>query len=165
MAKIHKRPSVVLPLFDKLLQGDNIETDINTDQAVRVARESVRRDLEILLNTRPRYQSTPDGLNELQSSLIAYGLPNIQTEPMASDEQRERFRQRLESIIGRFEPRLQDLEVEIVEYDDQSHDRTLRFRIRATLDIASTFETVVYDTFVDLASGSLLFNDRGLGQR
>lgn len=157
MAKELKHGAVVLPLFDKLLQGDNIETDINPEQAIRVARESVRRDLEILLNTRPRYLAAPSGLDELKSSLVAFGLPNLQTEQMATADQQEKFRRRLEAILRRFEPRLRELTVEIINAEENAGDRTLRFRVYATLEIAAATENVVYDTFVDPVSGAVAF--------
>ena len=157
MAKTPTRTPVVLPLFDRLLQGDNIETDINADRAIRVVRESVRRDLEILLNTRPRYLSAPEGLDELESSLVSYGLPDLQIQQMASVSQQEQFRRRLEAVIRRFEPRLRELAVEIVKREEDNRDRTLRFRIHAVLDVAATSEIVVYDTFIDPVSGAISF--------
>ena len=157
MAKTPSKEPVALPLFDRLLQGDNIETDINVDRAIRVLRESIRRDLETLFNTRPRYLALPEGLNELQSSLVAFGLPDLQIQQMASATQQEVFRRRLEAVVRRFEPRLRELSVEIVKGDEQARDRTLRFRINAVLDVASTSEIVIYDTVVDPVSGALSF--------
>lgn len=157
MAKTPSRDPVALPLFDRLLQGDNIETDINFDRAMRVVRESIRRDLEILLNTRPRYLALPEGLDELQSSLIAFGLPDLQIQQMASDTHQEQFRRQLEAVIRRFEPRLRELTVEIIKANEETRDRTLRFRINAILDVASTSEMVIYDTVIDPVSGALSF--------
>lgn len=151
------RATVVLPLFDRLLQGDNIETDINAERAMRAARESVRRDLEILLNTRPCHLAIPAGLDELHSSLIGYGLPELPTQQMGSPSQQETFRQRLEAIIRRFEPRLRELSVEIVEPEQALADRTLRFRIQAVLHVAASTEIVVYDTFVDPVAAAIAF--------
>ena len=151
-----KRP-VILPILDRLLQGDNIEIDGNFDRAIQVLRESVRRDLEILFNTRPYYQAIPDEFGELKSSLIAFGLPDLQVQNLAGASQQEECRSRIENAIRRFEPRLRDVSVEILEDDAQTRERTLRFRIDAVMDVAEMAEAVVYDTFVDPVSGGVLF--------
>ena len=152
-----KRP-VILPILDRLLQGDNIEIDGNFDRAIQVLRESVRRDLEILSNTRPYYRALPEELGELKSSLIAFGLPDLQVQNLGAASQQEECRARIEDAIRRFEPRLREVTVEILEADAEAGDRTLRFRIDAIMDVAETAEAVVYDTFVDPVSGSVMFS-------
>ena len=143
-----------LPLFDRLLQGDSIETDRNADSALRELRESVRRDLEILLNTRPANPDPVDGLDELSMSVLSYGLPELQSQNLATAAQQEVFRRQLENVLRHFEPRFRDLTVELVGRDS-TLDRTLRFRMRAVLQVDSTTEAVVYDTVVDPATGGL----------
>jgi len=143
-----------LPLFDRLLQGDSIETDRNADNAIRELRESVRRDLEILLNTRPATSAIEAGLEELEVSVLSFGLPELQNQNLATMAQQETFRRRLETIIRRFEPRFRELTVELVGRDS-SLDRTLRFRMRAVLQADTTSEAVVYDTVVDPATGGM----------
>lgn len=143
-----------LPLFDRLLQGDSIETDRNADNAIRELRESVRRDLEILLNTRPASEAAETGLEELAVSVLSYGLPELQNQNLATPAQQEVFRRQLETVIRRFEPRFRELTVELVGRDS-SLDRTLRFRMRAVLQADTTSEAVVYDTVVDPATGGM----------
>ncbi len=155
--KSAKRP-VVLPILDRLLQGDNIEIDSNFDRAIQVLRESIRRDLEILFNTRPYYRALPDGLDELKSSLISFGLPDLQVQNLGAASQQEKCRARIEETIRRFEPRLRDVSVEILEADPEARERTLRFRIDAIMDVAETVEAVIYDTFVDPVSGGVMFS-------
>jgi len=161
MAQTNRKPAkrpVILPIFDRLLQGDNIEIDGNLGRAIQVLRESVRRDLELLFNTRPYYRAIPDEFGELKSSLIAFGLPDLQVENLAGDSQQEECRGRIEDAIRRFEPRLRAVSVEILEESAEARERTLRFRIDAVMDIAETAEPVVYDTFVDPVSGSVQFS-------
>jgi type VI secretion system protein ImpF len=76
---------------------------------------------------------------------------------MASDTHQEQFRRQLEAVIRRFEPRLRELTVEIIKANEETRDRTLRFRINAILDVASTSEMVIYDTVIDPVSGALSF--------
>jgi type VI secretion system protein ImpF len=151
-----KRP-VILPILDRLLQGDNIEIDGNFDRAIQVLRESIRRDLEILFNTRPYYPAIPDEFGELKSSLIAFGLPDLQVQNLGAATQQEECRARIEEAIRRFEPRLREVSVEVLDGNADTRERTLRFRIDAIMDVAETAEAVVYDTFVDPVSGGVLF--------
>jgi len=121
---------------------------------MRELRESVRRDLEILLNTRPARPAPDSDMTELATSVLSYGLPGLQSQNLATPAQQEAFRKQLETIIKRFEPRFRELTVELVSRDSNL-DRTLRFRMRAVLQADATSEAVVYDTVVDPATGGL----------
>jgi type VI secretion system protein ImpF len=154
MARQPANPPPRLPLFDRLLQGDSIETDRNAERAQRELREAVRRDLEILFNTRPRHLPLPEHLSELQRSIITFGLPELQNQQLGAPEQREQFRRKLERLIQRFEPRFRELTVELIS-DESGLDRTLRFRIQAVLQADANSEAVVYDTMVNPVSGGL----------
>jgi type VI secretion system protein ImpF len=100
-----------LSLFDRLLQGDSIETDRSADRAMRELREAVRRDLEILFTTRPRYLSMPPELEELRLSLLSFGVQDLQTQQLATPAQQEQFRLKLEALIRKFEPRFREVSV------------------------------------------------------
>jgi type VI secretion system protein ImpF len=143
-----------LSVLDRLLQGDSSDTDNNVQRAIRTVRESVRRDLELLLNTRPRCQSWPSELVDVGTSIVSFGLPDLQTRAVATPGQREAFRADLEAIIRRYEPRFRDLSVELVD-NPNPLDRTLRFRIHAVLTMDADSEVVVYDTLLDPASRGL----------
>lgn len=154
MARSAPKPPPRLALFDRLLQGDSIETDRNGDRAMRELRESVRRDLEILFNTRPAHLSIDREFEELQKSLLSFGLPALQNLSLATTAQQNQFRVRLEALVRRFEPRLRDLVVEVLS-SANSLDRTLRFRIHAVLQADAASEAIVFDTMIDPASSGL----------
>ena len=149
-----------LPLFDRLLQGDNVETDRNPERALRELRESLLRDFEILFNTRPRHLPLDPALVELQKSVLSFGMPGLQVEKLASETQQEEFRERLLAVVQRFEPRFRELEVELVP-GDGALDRTLRFRLRAVLVLDTVRQEVVYDALLDPAVGGLRVVDGG----
>jgi type VI secretion system protein ImpF len=97
-------------------------------------------------------------LGELKSSLIAFGLPDLQVQNLGAPSQQEDCRRRIEDAIRRFEPRLREVSVEILKSDPDARERTLRFRIDAIMDVAETAEAVIYDTFLDPVSGGVLFS-------
>jgi type VI secretion system protein ImpF len=154
MQQRNTKPPPRLSVLDRLLLGDSTEFDRSGQRESRALREAVRRDLELLFNTRPRCLSWPSELSELPTSLISYGLPDLQSRPVATASQREAFRANLEAIIQRFEPRFRELSVEILE-NQNPLDRTLRFRIHAVLMADADSEPVVYDTLFDPASRGL----------
>lgn len=159
MARTPNRTPPRLPLFDRLLQGDSIETDRSVDRAMQEMHESVRRDLEILFNTRPADIPVDPRLTELRKSILAYGLKEVQSQHLASATQQEQFRRGLEDVIRRFEPRFRELSIALVAPENQI-ERVLRFQINAVLETDSSSEAVVFNTAIDPVTGMLSINGR-----
>jgi type VI secretion system protein ImpF len=156
MAKIPKKQPLVPSVLDRLLQSD--ETGRRTrqkgrGQLLRELKESVRRDLEDLLNTRWRCVSWPPNLDELEVSLFNYGLPDFTGANLGSAEHQEEFRLIIKKVVERFEPRLRRVQVHLVKNPDPL-DRTLRFRIDALLYAEPSPEPVVFDSSIEPLSAS-----------
>jgi type VI secretion system protein ImpF len=124
-------------------------------QSLAQLKESVRRDLEALLNTRWRASNWPPTLEELESSLVNYGIPDFTGTNMSSQGDRENFRFIVEQAIKRFEPRCVSVSVQLVKNEDRA-DRTLRFRVEASLHAVPYPEPVVFDTSLEPAAGNFL---------
>lgn len=130
-------------LLDRLL-GDDRGPQARGVQLADL-RRAVRRDVEALLNTRQRCLSPPAGLDELQTSLVNYGIPDFTGMNLASAEHREAFRHAIEAVLRRFEPRFK--RVSVVLLDNASGlDRTLRFRIDALMYADPDPQALVLDT-------------------
>jgi type VI secretion system protein ImpF len=114
-------------------------------------RNAVRRDLEALLNSRCRCVSPPEGLDELETSLVEYGVPDFLSANAGSEEAREEFRRSVEKVIRRFEPRFKSVTVKLAD-DSVQLDRTLRFRIDALMYAEPAPEFVSFDSLLDPAS-------------
>ena len=114
-------------------------------QILRELKQSVRRDLENLLNTRWRCVSWPPNLDELELSLVNYGIPDFTGANMGALSERERLRRILEQIVRKFEPRFKTVKVTLLDNSDEA-DRTLRFRIDALLYAEPAPEPVVFDS-------------------
>jgi type VI secretion system protein ImpF len=111
----------------------------------------VQRDLEDMLNTLQSNQSTEEEYNEVQSSIVAYGLPELTSLSAHTAQQREEIGRVLEAAVGRFEPRLRDVRATLVESGDDKTP-TLRFRIDATLH-ADPAPEVAFETVLELSTG------------
>lgn len=158
MARTPQRAAPRLALFDRLLQGDSIETDRSPERAQRELRESVRRDLEILFNTRPHHLPVDPHLQELKKSVLSFGLPDLQGRQISTPQQQKQFEQLLETTIRRFEPRFRELTITILPRAE-SLDRILRFQIQAILEAENISEPVTYQTVVDPVTGTLTIRD------
>jgi type VI secretion system protein ImpF len=156
MPKIDADQPLIPSLLDRLLDDDpslTRETAKSRTQVFREMKQSLRRDLENLLNTRWRYRGWPESLEELDLSLAGYGIPDITGADLRSSEDRERFRGIIEETIRRFEPRFKSVSVEMRD-PAEPFDRTLRFRIDAMMYAEPAPEPVAFDSALQPATGT-----------
>ena len=157
MARVDKkkklRPSILDRLFDD--EPDNkTEIDPGQHQKLKQLRRSVRRDLESLMNTRFRVMEPGEEYVELDKSLLNYGLPDLATINITDLEKRKEFTLKMEKILKEFEPRFKDVNVSYLDNKDNT-DRTLRFRIDATLYADPSPEVVVFDSILEPVTRSI----------
>lgn len=141
-----------LPLLDRLIDADPAEsTDrpLSVAAAMNALRASVGHDLEQLLNTRRRWRSWDERYEELERSLVGFGLPDFAAGAFNDPRRREELRQLVEACIRRFEPRITSLRVTLLETADDV-SATLRMRIEALLTADPVPEPITFDTLVDL---------------
>lgn len=157
MNHIDKNKKLRASVLDRLIDDDpssNVENDKTMHQKITQLRKSVRRDLENLLNTRFRQIAPSDELIETKSSIMNYGLPDLATVNITDHEKRILFTRSLEKILIDFEPRFKEVKVKYLENVD-TRDRTLRFRIDATLYADPHPEIVIFDSILDPVSRSV----------
>jgi len=131
-------------------------------QLLRELKQSVRRDLENLLNTRvclyPIPSPFPEHWKNLESSLINYGIPDFGGLMMGAKSERESLRKRIENAIRHFESRFKKVQVFLVDDRGDNRDRTVRFRIDGLLHAEPTPEPVVFDSQLQPTSGDFKVN-------
>jgi type VI secretion system protein ImpF len=125
---------------------------ISRDESERAFRRSVERDVELLLNTRRTMYPAPDGLPELRRSVYEYGLLDTTGIAVGTKSGRERLLGALRDAIARFEPRMSEVRVRLVDAD-QVRNPQMRFVIEAILLMDREREPVVFDTVLEVASG------------
>lgn len=155
MAEVDRDQQLVSSVLDRLLDddpGNQREAPKSRNQVLREMKMSVQRDLENLLNTRWRCIAFPPRLDELELSLVNYGIPDFTGIRYASANEREEFRRIIETVVRKFEPRFKRVNVKLVDNAD-SLDRTCRFRIDALLFAEPAPEPVVFDTTLEPATG------------
>jgi type VI secretion system protein ImpF len=137
-------------VFDRLLDDDPAAEGQIFDrfQSLRQLRKSVGRDVEALLNTRQEaLEPLPPGL-EVSRSLLSYGLPDFTSLSLLNPYDRNRIRRAIEQAIINFEPRLKRVRVTLEP--PREHDRSLRFRIDALLQVNPIREPVTFDAVLQL---------------
>ena len=151
MASIDKKKKLRPSILDRLIDNDPdnaVEKDSDQHQKLKQLRNSVRRDLENLLNTRFRMIEPADEYSELKKSLLNYGLPDLATVNISDEIKQKEFVDHLQSILIDFEPRFKSVKVKYVK-NANTLDRSLRFRIDATLYADPSPETVIFDSIVE----------------
>jgi type VI secretion system protein ImpF len=157
MARIHPEQPLVPSVLDRLLDAEpevSREPAKSRNQVLRELKQSVRRDLENLLNTRQRCLPSPPGLKELKQSLANYGIPDFTAANMASPKEREQFCRTLQTVLRQGEPRFKTVKVQLLS-NTEPLDRTLRFRIDALLYADPAPEPVVFDSLLEPATGTV----------
>lgn len=151
MARVPKHQPLQPSVLDRLIEPKS--STGSWGQVLRDVKEGIRRDLEDLLNTRWRCSSWPPNLEELDVSLVNYGIPDFTGVNLGAANNQDRFREILERVIVNYEPRLKDVKVELIRNPDPL-DRTLQFRIEALLLAEPSPEPVVFDSALEPLSTS-----------
>jgi type VI secretion system protein ImpF len=152
-----------LPLLDRLIDVDpsqQTDTPLSASAAMDVIRVSICNDLEELLNTRRKWRSWDPQLAELEHSLAGFGLPDFASGAFNELRRREELCHLIEDSIRRFEPRIVDLKVTLVEVTDKISG-TLRLRIDALLHAEPAPEPIAFDTVVNLLNKNVTVLEQG----
>jgi len=156
------RPSILDRLFDDEPYNQT-EQQLEHHQLLRQLRISIRRDLELLLNSRFHLIQPGSEFSEVEQSLFNYGLPDLATVNIMDIERREKFIKELEQTLRSYEPRFKSVKVYFIENTD-SVDRTLRFRIDTVIYADPIPEVVVYDSVLDSVTRSVSVKELSYGR-
>ncbi len=147
--EIRVRPSVLDRLIDYEPEYSR-EAPTSRVKNLRILKQSVRRDLEWLLNTRATAVVPPE-LKEVWSSIVVYGLPDVTALSGRSPADKAKLRRAVERVIETFEPRLEGV---VVTVDPEpGPGLSLKFRIDGRLKVDPAPEPVSFDTLLQIGSG------------
>ena len=159
MAKSIPNEIQLLPsLLDRLLDDhpeESREPAWREVQVVRVLKASLCRDLQNLLNAHRLLTTIPEVYSELKTSLLNYGLPDLQSMEVREDHDLGLLCRLSEESIQAFEPRLQGVRVRpVIDAEGKKPiDRRVRFEIEAVLVVEPLREPVLFSSSLDVASG------------
>lgn len=149
---VDKNIRLQAPLLDRLL--DSGSRSHQPHQLLRQLRESVRRDLEHLLNSRHRCVSPANTQGYMQSSIINFGIPDLSTINMTSSSSRNEFCRLLERTIIAQDPRIKSVKVKSEQKVNQQ-DPCVHFRVEAVLHTHAAPELIVFDSTLNPVNQSV----------
>ena len=112
-------------------------------------KESVRRELARLLNTRCPVSSRLLGARE--RSVLDYGVPDFSSLSALSGDDRNRLASMVEQTVAAFEPRLTGVRVRVESV--RAEDRALLLSIEAALVVGTHAEPVSFPVLVRSKTG------------
>jgi len=149
------------PLFDRLTDldpGSTAEPRPFRTLSRRGLRESVRRELERLLNTR---SSLPvDQLEKREElTVLEYGMPDLSAFSAADPEDQRRLAAVVTRAVTAFEPRLREVRAVFERLEDAGREASLR--IEAVLTVDEVSEPIAFPTLLSVKGGEVLVRIAG----
>jgi type VI secretion system lysozyme-like protein len=150
MEKIEVR----MPLFDRLVDHD--PTSRGEARPIRTldrrgVRESIRRELELLFNTRCPFPAFR--IAGRPRSVIDYGLPDFQSFAPRNFNDHGRLASAMREAVVAFEPRLANVRFTITTVPDD--DMALAVHIEADMVVDNTFAPVSFVTTIKDGAASV----------
>ena len=119
--------------------------------SVSMYRESMKRDLEWLLNTRKPVMPELEGYPLTAASVLNFGLPDLHSFDGSAGREHNALTVALEKCIRIYEPRISQPHVYLTRTDLLS--RSLRFHIEGQIVYENMDEENKYDTVLEIISG------------
>ncbi len=163
MARTELDRAVQPSLLDRLTDEDpraSGDVAVSREESVRRFRLAVQRDVEALLNTRRCIVEIGPGDVELRRSVHEYGIPDTTGLAVGTIAGRKLLTDDIKDALQRFEPRLMNVTVRLTD-SDQIRTPQVRFAIEATLRMDPSPEQIVFDTVLEIASGSYAVDENG----
>ncbi len=139
---------VTQSLLDRLCDVDDWPT--TRQNSMRMYRESVKRDVESLLNSRKPPMPELQGYPRANCSVLNYGLPDMNSYSDSGNDQAALLIAILQTLRN-FEPRMQNLRVFLARADNLT--RSLRFHIEGRIQFDTSIEEIQFDTVLDMTRG------------
>jgi len=155
MARREVEAPITLSIWDRLhdfepgLSSDRV---LSRHQAFQQLKDSVRRNLEWILNTRQDPEPPPEGAKYLEKSVYNYGLPDMSSFALKSVADQNRLLKMLETTVAAYEPRL--MNIRVIMDPPTSNVQALHFQIQGLLRVDPAPERIAFDTMLEVTSGT-----------
>jgi len=119
--------------------------------SISMYRESMKRDLEWLLNTRKPVMPELEGYPLTAASVLNFGLPDLHSFDGSAGKEHNALTVALEKCIRTYEPRISLPRVYLTRTDLLS--RSLRFHIEGQIVYENMDEEIKFDTVLEMIRG------------
>lgn len=149
MARTKSEILITQSLIDRLV--DQEQWPETRAASISMYRESLKRDLEWLLNTRQPVMPELESFPATAASVFNYGFPDIHSFDGSVGKEQNALTISLERCIRTFEPRISQPHVYFNRSDHLS--RSLKFHIEGQIFYENMDEDIKFDTVLELISG------------
>jgi type VI secretion system protein ImpF len=149
LARSATETMVTQSVLDRLMSVEDWPT--TRAQSIRFFKDSLKRDLEWLLNTRRSPMPEMEAYPGAQGSILDFGLPDISSLGLTSASDHRHLRLAMEACLRSYEPRLMNIRVTLEDPDKV--ERRLRFHIEGAMKLDPAPEEIAFDTVLEIASG------------
>ena len=149
MARNKSDVLITQSLLDRLTDLD--QWPDTRSASISMYRESLKRDVEWLLNTRQPVIPELEDYPATAASVFNFGLPDIHSFDGSKGKEQNALTVALEKCIRIFEPRISQPRVFLTRTDLLS--RSLKFHIEGQIVYENMNEEVKFDTTLELISG------------
>ena len=149
MARIKSEILVTQSLVDRL--SDTDQWPETRAASINMYRDSIKRDMEWLLNTRRPVMPLLEDYPLLAASVFNFGFPDLQSFDGSAGRERANLNVYLERCIRAYEPRISHPRVFLTRTDPLS--RSMRFHIEGQINYEDMDEEIKFDTVLELISG------------
>ncbi|WP_165230987.1 type VI secretion system baseplate subunit TssE [Aquisphaera insulae] len=138
-------------ILDRLIDPESDGTASRPGCTIEQIIDSVRRDLEDLLNTHCTRVDVPPQYAETRRSIVTFGMPDLTAFQSTKAGAASRVAEKIEQAIARFEPRLTNIRATLIDDHDEKQLK-LKFQIQATLRVEPSPD-VAFVTVLKLSTG------------
>lgn len=149
MARSKSEILITQSLIDRLVEHE--QWPETRAASISMFRESLKRDLEWLLNTRQPVMPELDSYPRTAASVLNFGFPDIHSFDGSAGKEQSAITLSLERCIRTFEPRIRQPHVHLTRSD--MLNRHLRFHIEGFVSYENMDEEIKFDTVLELISG------------
>ena len=149
MARTKSELLVTQSLLDRLV--DKEQWPETRAASIAMYRDSLKRDVEWLLNTRQPVMPELESYPAVAASVFNYGLPDLHSFDGSAGKEQNALTVALEKCIRTFEPRINQPRVYLTRTDLLS--RSLKFHIEGQITYENMDEEIKFDTVLELISG------------
>jgi type VI secretion system protein ImpF len=159
MSRISSQEGLKPSIIDRLIDPDSEGTSWRRGYSIEQVIDSVRKDLEDLLNSHQGDQHIPEEFVEVRRSIVAYGLPDVVSHQVGGQDSVRRIGEAIEAAISLAEPRLSDVRAVLIDPKSVKSMR-LDFEIQAKLRVDPSPE-VAFVTVLKLTTGETTIRKSG----
>ena len=150
MPQLELPPGLLPSLKDRLIDPESMGTLAQPGYSLTEVLDSVRDDLEELLNTRRSLPVLETLYPELTRSVATFGLQDLTSIGGSTPGKQEEIARMIEKAIMLHEPRLQKVRAKVIK--SRAVDLRLRYHIDAVLRVDPA-PAVAFETVVELTTG------------